>query len=189
MDLPLGLSNTHSMESAAAEPHSIGPEVTLIGTIAGKRYTWQGHITRTEASLDTRSRLYYAVAEVKDPFRVTGNFLKNDTIQAPLIVGLFVEAEIQGRELEDVITIPHEALFKRNHLYILDANNRAHEKVVSLLHTDGQQAWIRGDIRKGDAIVVGRQSLLSEGMVVTPQPENDQTTETRQLAKDQAAAL
>lgn len=189
VDLPLGLSNTHSMESAAAEPHSIGPEVTLIGTIAGKRYTWQGHITRTEASLDTRSRLYYAVAEVKDPFRVTGNFLKNDTIQAPLIVGLFVEAEIQGRELEDVITIPHEALFKRNHLYILDANNRAHEKVVSLLHTDGQQAWIRGDIRKGDAIVVGRQSLLSEGMVVTPQPENDQTTETRQLAKDQAAAL
>ncbi|WP_439134491.1 efflux RND transporter periplasmic adaptor subunit [Pseudomaricurvus sp.] len=187
VDLPLGLNGDLPTAPDTDETHTTGPEVTLIGTIAGKRYSWRGHITRTEASLDTRSRLYYAVAEVKDPFRVTGNFLNNDDIQAPLIVGLFVEAHIQGRQLEGVITVPHEALFKRNHLYTLDADNRVHEKSVSLLHTDGQQAWIRGDLHQGEPIVVGRQSLLNEGMVVTPQPQSDQKDEAQQLVKDQVA--
>ncbi|GAB3105631.1 efflux RND transporter periplasmic adaptor subunit [Aestuariicella hydrocarbonica] len=151
-----------------------GPAVSISAIIAGKRYFWQGHIARTEASLDTSTRLYYAIAEVQDPFRVTGNFLNNDQVQAPLIVGLFVEAEIQGRELENVITIPHTALFKRNHIYTLDKQNRVHDKTVTLLHSNGKQAWIRGDLQKGEPIVVGRQSFLSEGIVVSPQIEHKQ---------------
>ncbi len=156
VDLPLGFNNR---DTATA------PQVSISGMIAGVRHTWQGTITRTDASIDTRTRLYYAVAEVKDPFR--GNQEKD---QPPLVVGLFVDAQIMGRELANVITIPKEALFKRNHLYTLDAQNRVVEKQVTLLHTDATSAWISGDITAGEAIVVGKQSYLSEGIVVAPQP-------------------
>lgn len=146
-----------------------GPEVTLLGTIAGRPHRWHGRITRTEASVDTRSRLYYAVAEVDDPFITHGNFLHDDGTAAPLIVGMFVQAEIRGRPLANVVTLPHQALFKRDHIYTVDAQQRVQEKTVEVLHTDGQRAWIRGDLAQGEAIVIGRQSLLSEGLVVAPE--------------------
>ena len=157
VDLPLGFNS--------AADKSAAPAVTISGVIAGKRHSWQGRITRTDASIDTRTRLYYAVAEVEDPFH--GN---REQGQPPLVVGLFVEAQILGRELEDVVTVPREALFKRNHLYTLDGENRVVEKQVTLLHTDANSAWIQGDLTAGEAIVVGRQSYLSEGIVVAPQP-------------------
>lgn len=188
VDLPLGLSGGQGKPASRNEQPETGPAVTIIGIIAGKRYEWQGHITRTEASLDTRSRLYYAIAEVKDPFRVTGNFLKNDEIQAPLIVGLFVEAEIHGRELDNVITVPHQALFKRNHLYTLDNDNRAHERTVTLLHTDGEQAWVRGDLNAGEVIVVGRQNHLSEGVTAAPQAFEEGTSQHTSSPQSKAQA-
>ncbi len=156
IDLPLGYNNSDGNNA---------PVVTLSGLIAGKKHSWQGRITRTDASIDTRTRLYYAVAEVQDPFRGTTADGK-----PPLVVGLFVDAQIRGRELQNVITVPREALFKRNHLYTLDKDNRVVEKQVILLHTDANSAWISGDIQAGEAIVVGKQSYLNEGIVVSPQP-------------------
>jgi len=156
IDLPLGYNNSDGNNA---------PVVTLSGLIAGKKHSWQGRITRTDASIDTRTRFYYAVAEVQDPFRGTTADGK-----PPLVVGLFVDAQIRGRELQNVITVPREALFKRNHLYTLDKDNRVVEKQVILLHTDANSAWISGDIQAGEAIVVGKQSYLNEGIVVSPQP-------------------
>lgn len=170
LDLPL---TSAPAAPAAASP---GPEVIITGTIAGKRYHWQGRITRTEASVDLRSRLYYAVAEVADPFVARGNFLHDPNAQAPLIVGMFVQAEIRGRPLPQVVTLPHQALFKRNHIFTLDPDQRVREKSVEVLHTDGQQAWVRGDLARDEAVIIGRQSLLSEGLVVAPEVVEAQST-------------
>lgn len=154
VDLPLGFQS---------QTQKVGPLVTISGVIGGKRHHWQGHITRTDASIDTRSRLYYAVAEISAPF--SGD---SESGKPPLIVGLFVDAQIRGKELQQVVTVPKEALFKRNHIYTLDKHNRVREKQITLLHTEGGQAWISGNIKAGEAIVVGMQSYLHEGVVVTP---------------------
>ncbi len=170
VNLPLGLG---SQTADGATQTYEGPAVTLSGTIAGRRYHWQGQITRTEASLDTRTRFYYAIAEVKDPYLAA-----QTEHEAPLIVGLFVEAQIRGRELDNVVTVPRQALFKRNHIYTVDGDNKVREKTVTLLHTNGNQAWIRGDLSAGEAIVVGQQSYLSEGLVVTPETEREMVADS-----------
>ncbi|BFM13925.1 efflux RND transporter periplasmic adaptor subunit [Maricurvus nonylphenolicus] len=157
LDLPLGFRGGELKQ---------GPEVTIKGTIAGKQYQWQGRIARTDASIDTRSRLYYAVAEVVDPFVANPG-----STQVPLIVGLFVEAEIRGRELDNVISIPKQALFKGDQIYVLDDQQRAHQQTVNVLHTDANTAWIQAEITSGTPIVIERQSYLSEGIVVTPLSE------------------
>lgn len=157
LDLPLGFRGGELSQ---------GPTVTIKGTIAGKQYQWQGRIARTDASIDTRSRLYYAVAEVVDPFVANPG-----STQVPLIVGLFVEAEIRGRELNNVIAIPKQALFKGDQIYVLDNEQRAHQQAVNVLHTDANTAWIQAEISAGTPIVVERQSYLSEGIVVTPLSE------------------
>ena len=90
--------------------------------------------------------------------------------RAPLVIGLFVEAQISGRELEGVVTLPKAALFKRDHIFTVDADNRIQTKRVTLLHTDASSAWVRGDLVAGEQIVIGQQGLLTEGVVVVPQP-------------------
>lgn len=161
VDLPLGFSATEDNK---------GPSVEISGVIGGKSYRWQGHIARTDASIDTRSRMYYAVAEVDNPF-----IAATDTSRAvPLIVGLFVEATIDGRQLDDVMVLPRAAVFKRDHLYVLqrdaDGGATVAGKRIDVLYKTRDQIWVRaksGDaIAAGTEIVVGEQNYIAPGVLV-----------------------
>lgn len=161
VDLPLGFQQSDD---------NPGPGVVVSGVIAGERYQWQGQIVRTEASIDTRSRMYYAVAEVQDPFVEHSPATSEKVAQVPLVVGLFVDAEISGREISDVVTLPRRAVFKNNQIYTLDNENRIQLKAVRVLYADRDHAWVKGDLAVGEAVVVGGQSFLNPGVEVSPQP-------------------
>ncbi|PCK07468.1 MAG: efflux transporter periplasmic adaptor subunit [Alteromonadaceae bacterium] len=143
------------------------PKVTLSAIVAGKHQQWQGHIVRTEASLDTASRMHFAVAEVANPF---GNNLTGSQ-QVPLIVGLFVEAEIEGKTLDNVYVLPRQAVFKRDKIYVLNEDNDLELVHTQVLHKDPNTAWIRAEIPEGRQIVIEKQSLLSPGTRVKPETE------------------
>jgi len=136
--------------------------VIIRGTIGGQIRSWQGRLVRTDASIDTRSRLYYAVAEVEAPFTAT------QAQPTPLVVGLFVEAQIRGRELENVTELPKSALFKRNQLYVLTDKQQVEQRQVELLHSDASRVWVRGPLPSGTRVVIDKQNRLSEGLVVIP---------------------
>lgn len=135
------------------------PQVILRGVIAGNPYEWRGVITRTEASLDPQSRMYYAVVEIPDPFDPFKNKL-------PLIMGMYVDAEVIGKPIADVVQLPKTALFRRDKIYYLDAEQRVQEKTVKILRMDDTRVWVQGDIQKGDAIVLERQGYLTLGTKV-----------------------
>lgn len=78
--------------------------VTFTANIAGETHHWDGAITRTEASVDTRTRVYYAIAEVSKPFHVTPEQPQ------PMMAGLFVTADIHGQPLQRVLKLPRTAL-------------------------------------------------------------------------------
>lgn len=148
VDLPLGMS------ARSGE----GPAVTLTGTVAGVARSWQGHIVRTDASLDTRTRLYYAVAEVNNPYA--------DSQAAPLMVGLFVEAKIDGKALENVVELPRKALYKRNLVYSVDDKNEIVSQAIKVLKVSKNKVWVSGDVSPGDRIVDGNQQYLAPGKKV-----------------------
>lgn len=165
IDLPLGFNAT---------PENRGPEVQINGVIGGNTYSWLGHIARTDASIDTRSRMYYAVAEVANPF-----IAATDSSRAvPLIVGLFVEAEIDGRELENVLELPRDAVFKRDKVYVLKRDDSTAKKsakvvlkTVQVLDKSSEKIWIRAlpnqDILAGTEIVVGQQNYIMPNVLVS----------------------
>lgn len=136
-----------------------GPKVTLSAEVAGERHQWQGQIKRTEASLDSQSRLAYAVAEVVEPFSAERH-------PAPLLMGSFVEAEIEGKRLENVVSLPRGAVFRRNLLYSLNEDNEVQEKQVRVLKVEGERLWVRGDLQDGEPVITGRQGYVSPGVAV-----------------------
>jgi len=135
------------------------PPVSLSASVMGERHNWEGRIERTEASLDTQTRMYYAVAEVPEPFNLERH-------SAPLMMGLFVNAEIEGKLLEDVVALPSSAIFQRNLLYSLDGEQRVQRKQVRVLKVEGERTWVQGELSAGERIIVDRQGYVSPGVKV-----------------------
>lgn len=133
-------------------------EVKLYGVVAGKEATWTGKLARTDAYVDEQSRMYYAIVEVADPFKNTA---------APLLPGLFVEARIEGKALNGVTLLPRDALYQKNILVTLDAENKAQHKVIDVLNKTEEQVWVRG-IAKGEKVLLAKQSLVTSGDQVEP---------------------
>jgi RND family efflux transporter MFP subunit len=136
------------------------PNVTLKGTIGGKEYTWQGKIKRTEASVDINSRMYFAIAEVEKPFEINK--------EAPLIPGLFVQAEIEGKELDDVLVLPINVIVKRNNIYTLTNENIIEITPVTVLNKDRENVWLQSNIAEDTPILIEKHAVLSVGSTIEP---------------------
>lgn len=154
LDLPLNYDNDPEAEYA-------GVPVTLQARFANRDWEWQGHIVRTDASIDVDSRVVYAVAEVEKPFaREAGSE------RPPLSPGLFVSATISGREMSDVSVLPRSALLSDDSVLVVDGRQRVRNRAVTVLWTNTRQAWLQG-LEHGDRVVVKGAAQAVAGMEVT----------------------
>lgn len=132
--------------------------VTVRGSVAGESYEWNGVLARTDAYIDANSRMYVAVVEVEQPFS-TG---------VPLLPGLFVDAEIEGKHMHNVVKLPRGALYQRDKLLMLDSDNKVSEKKVRVLRRTADFVWVKADIPEQTLIALEKQSLTPAGSIVDP---------------------
>ncbi len=138
-----------------------GPEVLLKSQWAGKEYTWQGRIVRTEGEIDTSTRMLYVVAQVKDPYAHG-----NDPSRPPLAVGMFVEAEILGKRLTGAVVLPRAAVRESDTVYVIDSNNRLHYRQVEIFKQERERVIIRSGLEKGELVCISPLETVVEGMEV-----------------------
>ena len=140
---------------------SSAPEVLLSADFAGRHYRWRGAIVRTEAEIDMRSRMVNAVARVRTPGDAAGN-----PDYAPPPVGLFVEAEIQGRSAENVVVAPRSAIRNGNQVLIVDDDDRLRFRTVGIARIYGDDAYIDGGLEKGERVCLTVLQAVIDGMRV-----------------------
>ncbi|MEN8181656.1 MAG: efflux RND transporter periplasmic adaptor subunit [Myxococcota bacterium] len=140
---------------------SDGPAVRLSARFAGREYSWSGRIVRTEAELDPRTRMIHAVARVEDPYG-----RGEDPNRPPLEVGLFVNAEIEGRLVEGVIELPRAALRGGDQVVIVDDEERLRLRPVQVLRRERETVLIRSGIEPGERVCVMPLAVTVEGMMV-----------------------
>ncbi len=141
------------------------PSVTLRSSVGELSYEWQGKIVRTDASIDIESRMTYAVAEVKNPFKAD---LSLD--RPPLNIGLFVQAEISGKTITDAVTLPKDAVYKGNQILVLNQANQINYQKISVIQTSKDSVTAVG-ITRGTRIVSSRIPLAIAGMKVLPKKQ------------------
>jgi RND family efflux transporter MFP subunit len=164
LDVPFDLSGERVQSDGSPAKTQLGPEVQLRAEFAGKARTWIGHIVRTEGEIDAKSRMVHLVARVEDPYGQGGAIGS-----APLAVGLFVEAEIQGRSVENVFVLPRTALRTdagSDLVYLVDAEDRLRFKVVEVLRAERDDVVIGGGLRPGDRVCVSPMAAAVDGMAV-----------------------
>lgn len=147
--------------------------VKVFGTLAGEPHQWQGALVRTDAFVDADSRMYFAVVEVARPLSTES---AEGGSTAPLLPGMFVEAEIAGKNLDGVLRLPRAALFKRDTLLVLDQDNAVQEQKVKVLRKSDTEVWVQADILPDTLIALEKQSLLTVGGTVVPVREGEAAT-------------
>lgn len=154
LDLPLNYDNSQAEDQ-------LGAQVLLRAKFANQYWEWPARIVRTDANIDINSRAVFAVAEVKRPFaRVEGSD------RPPLAPGLFVNATISGKSLDDVTILPRAALRSDGAVMLVDTNSRVKKRDVHLLHSSAEQAWVQG-LLAGDRVIVRQSALTMAGMEVS----------------------
>ena len=132
-----------------ATSRKTAPKVRLSTIIGGQERVWQGHIMRTAATYDTQTRSLFAIAEVVDPY---GKGATKDGY--PIAPGLFVDAQITGKTLDNVIIIPRDGLRPENKVYVVDSDGIAHSRDAQVLDTDPSRAVLRSGVSAGEYVIL-----------------------------------
>lgn len=165
IDLPLTAEGAAAPSDGEPAAPGVGVPVTIKGSVAGESHQWQGVLARTDAFVDADSRLYYAVVEVQDPFVPRDG---DGNRRPPLLPGLFVEAEIGGKRIDDVIVLPRSALFQLDKIVTIDGENQVGYRVVDVLQKTDSKVWVKAAIADDTLVALEKQSLTPEGSTVEP---------------------
>lgn len=108
---------------------------------AGSR-SWTGQVVRTEGAIDLATRQLFVIAQVSEG--------------PPL--GAFVQAEVDGAPLDDVVPIPRIALREDRYVVTLDGESKAWRRDVEVVWRDQDTLYLRNTLD------------LSERLCLTPVP-------------------
>ncbi len=137
------------------------PRVTLRTTFAGETHEWDGRVVRTESEIDPVSRMVHVVAQVEDPYAPGPN-----PNRPPLAVGMYVEAEIEGRTVRDVAVVPRAALRGRDQVLVVDAADKLIFRDVDILRATTDSIFVRDGLTEGELVVVSPLDAPTDGMQV-----------------------
>ena len=137
--------------------------VELTAVVAGKLQNWQGHLTRLDASIDSDTRTLFGLVEVREPYGSNAS-----QHEMPLAVGLYVNAEVFGRQLSDATVIPRQALRAGDNVFVINDEERLEIRNVSVVHSTETDAVIGDGIQPNDRVIVSSIRNPIPGMRLTP---------------------
>ena len=133
-----------------------GADVVFKAVVAGKPREWHGKIVRTAASVNSRTRLINAIAEVEDPFGAGAD----DGV--PMAPGLFVDADVVGATETDVFSAPREALRGTDRVFLGNIENKTLEIAhVDVVHSDEGGVYFRNRPESERQVSVNALALVS----------------------------
>ncbi len=146
-----------------------GPPVRFVGRLGGITSEWSGRVVRVEGAIDEQSRQLFVVAQVDDPYR------KPEDGGPPMKIGLFVDAFVDGKVLEDVFILPRAAVRPSGELLLIDENNKLSRQRVEPIFSDEDHIIVandpegsRGGLKVGQVVCLTPLTYPADGASVLP---------------------
>lgn len=111
-------------------------------------------ITRREGGI-SRNQMSWLIAEVAA-----------DSSPVLLEPGVFVEAEIEGRQLKQALALPRSALQKDQTVWLVDESGKLQQRTIEPVHSDRQHIYLTGGLAAGERVLLRGSEMLGEGMQV-----------------------
>ena len=159
--LPLADSQLAYLDASYAQTGLAGDtpaNVLLTADYAGDTQTWSAKLLRTEGDISVKSRFLYVIVEVP-------NTLSSNGVRLP--VGLFVDAAIEGRTMDNLVSVPRTALRPDNSVMIINERNQLEFRDVSIFKLSDSDVLISEGLVSGERISTSPLQFVVEGMPVT----------------------
>lgn len=143
----------------------------VIAEYGDEHYAWEGYVDRAEAALDELTRTIDVIVRVPEPFAggspmgagVDGEAV--DNAGPPLLVGKFVEVEIDGLAPDEYFKVRRAALRPGNEVWAV-RNDTVHIVPVEIFQRSDDEVFLTGALEAGQAVIVGGVQVVTEGMPV-----------------------
>ncbi|MDT0675859.1 efflux RND transporter periplasmic adaptor subunit [Autumnicola musiva] len=118
-----------------------------------------GYLDRQVGALDDQTRLARVLVRVPDPLA------QGDTLQdkPELMIGAFVEAQIMGEEIENVVRIDRDYVRSNRSVWVME-EDKLSIRDVEIILTDAEYAYVTTGLQEGDLVVTTNLSTVAEGI-------------------------
>jgi RND family efflux transporter MFP subunit len=162
ISLPLSLDELGYVDLALGRSEKAAePEAVVSARIGGETQRWKGRLVRTAGEIDARTRMLTGIVRVDDPYGLNGS-----TNTVPLPVGLFVEAEIKGKVVEEVYRAPRAAMRGPDRLMVVDAEDALRFRQIEIVRLQPAEVLIGQGLEAGDRVCVSLLDAPVDGMKV-----------------------
>jgi len=128
----------------------------------GTQFQWEGRVDRTLGVIDERERLARVVVQVKRPFD------KRSEKGLDLSIGTFIEVEIEGREINDVIPMPRRAIREGSTVWIARPDSTLDIREVIIKRLTPTEALISDGVQPGERVILSQVSGAAPGLKLRP---------------------
>ena len=143
--------------------------IETAGVYGGEELMWHGKLVRIEAQIDPNSNTVQTIIRVNQLQAVDS---KARVRNVPLPIGLFVEADIAGKQLDNIISLPRSVIRNNNQVLAVDAENKMYFRDVTIYRLEEDRVLISGGLLPGESIVTSPIQAVVNGMSVQPIEES-----------------
>jgi len=123
-----------------------GSAVTLHSPSGATR---NGRVIKRLGNLEEKGRMARILIAVNDPLCLTAE----NQERTPLLLGQYVRVDVQGRELEQVYSIPRSALRENHRIWIAAPNGTLDIREVDVRWRAEKNILISGNLRDGERLI------------------------------------
>lgn len=147
-------------------------------------HVWQGHVIQVTGKLNETSRTALVIVAVDQPLGT-----RSQPSNSPLMIDDYVQVEITGIPLNNVVVLPRGALKNAGTIWV-NKDNRLDIRLVTLAWKDENNVYVKSGLVPGDEVVLSDLATPVQGMALEPVgiPVPDSNTSKTIATKSQVAA-
>lgn len=119
----------------------------------------EGYLDKQVGALDAQTRLARVLVRVPDPLARNAQ----EEEKPELMIGTFVEAELEGKEIKNVVRI-HRDFVRNNQTVWVMENGKLSIREVKIVLSDAEYAYISEGLKDKEQVVTTNLSTVAEGL-------------------------
>lgn len=142
-----------------------------------------GRVIRLAADIEEKGRMAAVYVTIEDPLCL----LPENYAKPKLLLGSFVQADIEGTELPSVVPLNRNHLRENNSIWLMKDDNTLEIRNVNIVAKTNDYVFVRSGLENGERLIVSSLSSPVAGSPVQlveevmDQPSTDRTAEANDL--------
>ncbi|MGD9851098.1 MAG: efflux RND transporter periplasmic adaptor subunit [Nitrospirales bacterium] len=142
-------------------PDETGSVVKLFQeSVWGKGQFRTGRVVRLLTDLEPDGRMAQVLVAIQDPL----NLQEQNTHKPRVLLGSYLRAEIQGKELDGLAKLDRRWIHDKDTLWLMNQDNALEIRPVTIAYRGQHEVFISDGLQTGDRLVVTDISAPTEGM-------------------------